>query len=77
MSAVGHVHEWDEIRSIDRCHSIDVEQHCNGCHETRVDPEPRDFSEPGAVAFADETCDICRNRVALAGVWPASWGAYV
>jgi hypothetical protein len=77
VTSIGHVHEWGPERRVDRCHTIDRERRCVACQELRIDPEPRDFTEPGAVAFADENCPICRERVALDGVWPDSWGALV
>jgi hypothetical protein len=73
--AATHVHDWGPVVLIDRCHATDEEYTCRECGEIRMDAEPRDFSEPGQVAFADESCHVCRTRVALAGVWPDAWGA--
>jgi hypothetical protein len=73
--ATTHIHNWGRTVVVDRCHTADEEQTCRECGDVRVDPVPRDFSDPGAVAFADPNCPTCRKAVMQAGVWPDAWGA--
>lgn len=73
--AATHIHDWGPRVVVDRCHTTDIERRCDVCLELHVDAEPRDFSDPGAVAFADPACPACRKAVAAAGVWPDAWGA--
>lgn len=78
MSSVGHVHAWGRKRYVDRCHYTDVERACPECGTTRVDPTERNFDlNPEQVVFADEDCRRCRELLAAADCWPASWGAMI
>jgi hypothetical protein len=73
VSATSHVHDWGVTIKVDRCHAIEHTRICQGCGFVSSAPEPRDFTEPGTIAFADPNCATCRKMVAQQGVWPDSW----
>jgi hypothetical protein len=73
MRETSHAHDWGPLVAVDRCHTTDEVRTCRGCGDQRVDFEVRDFTEPGAVAFADPNCATCRKMVAQAGAWPDAW----
>jgi hypothetical protein len=74
MTSIGHIHEFGSTVKIDRCHATELQRICSECGQRSIRQEARDFREPGQVAFADPTCWVCRERVALDGVIPACWG---